>query len=36
MLGVPWSPYTITSYINDKGRITVENKKIEGRKIPIT
>ena len=35
MLGVPCSPYTITSYKNDKGRITVENKKIEGRKIPL-
>ena len=35
MLGIPCSPYTITSYRNDKGRITVEHKKIEGRKIPL-
>ena len=27
--GVPCSPYTISSYKNDKGWITVENKKIE-------
>ena len=35
MLGIPCSPYTITSYRNDNGRITVEHKKIKGRKIPL-